>query len=400
MSGQTAIGVAVPTSPLDEGADTATARERADRIRLSLPLLLLAGASLVVSFVLYSDAFGGHATRVPLWVLAFSVGVIASAGGTASLLVGDFSGEEWRAEAEASQQFIVIDRSRWDSIQNELRSARGRGPAAGAVRAWGEGLDLPEWSEPAPPPARAPETPRAPLGPPAPMGVVHHIDSLATELDQLVADLEASAVEVGRGIPPRAPPVTPSPAANAEVPARGKPTARSASIDRKLGDSAPLRPRPSPVKSPTGGGKDADAGTVPPAPSESLEASRESPAAPATRATPKRPARPPSPIPKTADPVSPPAGEGLGAVEYRALLEELERQAGEAVARSSPPPGPESRCVGCDSKLGPSSHAAPCRSCRAPICGNCLARSTKDGHPDLCAVCAILEESGHGNGKP
>ncbi len=177
-------GAPPPPAPLS------VAEERAERVRFSLPLLLLAGASLVSSFVLYSDAFGGHATRVPLWVLALSVGVIASVGGTASLLVGDFSGAEWRAEAEASDEFVVVDRARWLEIQTALAIGyrTPEGPADPSPVASDE-PPAPEWAEPASPIAVGAEdganAPR-PVGPPAPMAVSHGIESLATEVERIL----------------------------------------------------------------------------------------------------------------------------------------------------------------------------------------------------------------------
>jgi hypothetical protein len=349
------------------------ADERAERLRFSFPLLLLAGASLLASFVLYSDAFGGHATRVPLWVLALSVGLIASVGGSASLLVGDFSGEDWRAEAEASQQFVVIDRVRWEEIQATLAGmgVSPEGAASPALVSAGEPKPaVPEWSEPTTavvPVGVLAELPPAPAGSPAPMAVTHGIDLLATEVERMVADLEETAAESSHPAPPtpvpaprraaRAPPTDPSP--NVPLPPERTPSERNLPESRR----APTAPVPRPT-------------------------SRAPPAEPVARRT--------VPTPSFLD-----SDESMTA-EYRVLLGELEHRAATAAGGTSATRGSDPattvRCVGCDVRLGSTERTETCRSCRSPMCGSCSARSASEGYRGLCALCSILEESARRDG--
>jgi hypothetical protein len=342
--------------------------ERSERIRLSAPLLLLGAASLACSYVLYSEAYANHATRIPIWVLALSVGLIASVGGTTSLLVGDYSGLEWAAEAEASEHLVVVGRAEWESIQTELAESRGR-PTATATPSEIEAVlpDLPEWEEPERAERAPPEPIRPVLAPPAPMAVTHKIDSLATEVDRLVADLELAA---SQSPPPPRPNVTRPPAA---VP----PSARSTPAPAP----AAAVPPSGPVSSP------------PPAVQASPTMPRPAPAAPRV---PKAPVPAPS-APAPIAPTEPPTVVG----EYNDLLAELEKRASTAIeagALARPAvsdPGPVRRCVGCDAKLGPlHTDRHLCRSCRSPLCPNCERRATAEGHPGFCPVCSILEETG------
>jgi hypothetical protein len=372
--------VAAPAAPPAPSPPSAS-EERAERIRFSLPLLLLAAASLVISFVLYSEAFGGHATRVPLWVLALSVGLIASVGGTASLVVGDFSGEDWRAEAESSEEFVVVDRPRWLEIQAALARA-GETAVIGRPlsRSLPEDPEAPEWAEPDAPsslPDGVPAPPMGPLGPPAPMAVSHGIDSLATEVERMVADLEAAAAEVALPSPPPSTrPVrtegTPPPSSR-PVDAAPPPPHRS---------TVPESAAPRPAATPT-----APRAVAPPA-SKPAEPTSSNPA----RAT-------PPPVPP-----SPRATEAAMAAEYRTLLAELERRAAGAVGESSRKgagahgASATERCVGCDARLGAADRTNVCRSCHSPMCPACRDRSSKEGFPGLCALCSILEESARRDG--
>jgi hypothetical protein len=364
-------GAPPPPAPLS------VAEERAERVRFSLPLLLLAGASLVSSFVLYSDAFGGHATRVPLWVLALSVGVIASVGGTASLLVGDFSGAEWRAEAEASDEFVVVDRARWLEIQTALAIGyrTPEGPADPSPVASDE-PPAPEWAEPASPIAVGAEdganAPR-PVGPPAPMAVSHGIESLATEVERMVADLDAAA---GGPVVPAPSPPRPS------LTPRATPAAGSPASPRP---SSPSPSRPGPIPD----GPAIGAGPAPVGPKPSVRPV----ALPAPRSAPRPAPRTPAASPP------PPVSEEAMSGEYRTLLTELERRASgplgdtsrsRPVARAAPP---GERCVGCDAKLPPSDRSSVCEACHCPMCASCRDRSAREGYSGLCALCSILEES-------
>ncbi|MCI4326823.1 MAG: hypothetical protein L3K16_04210 [Thermoplasmata archaeon] len=365
-----------PTPP----ARFASAEERAERIRFSFPLLLLGAASLVASFVLYSEAFGGHATRVPLWVLALSVGLIASVGGTTSLLVGDYSGDEWRAEAEASEEYVVVDRAQWQAIQDALATAGApivvARPGEGPISAADE-LALPEWSEPATPVVPAgvrADPPAAPGGPPAPMAVTHGIDVLATEVERMVADLEATAAGANRPLPPEPRP-------------------------------APRRPEPGPLAgSDRSGSSSAVRAAAAPVVSDSRRAPSAATPRPATKSAPSPPPVPPAPIPLRSAIPAPSfldSDEAMAA-EYRVLLGELERRAatvlGEPAAAAGSDPGTTVRCVGCDARLGRSERTESCRSCRSPMCAPCAARSASEGYRGLCALCSILEESARRDG--
>ncbi|HEV8049694.1 MAG TPA: FYVE zinc finger domain-containing protein, partial [Thermoplasmata archaeon] len=348
--------------------------------------LLLAGASLACSYVLYAEAFGGHMTRVPLWVLALSVGLIASVGGSASLLVGDYSGDDWRAEAEASEQYVVVERSQWLAIQDLLHTAT---PAAlrGGSRTVASGVrEAPEWAEPLLPSApigRLGPGPVAPEGPPAPMGITHGIESLATEVERMVADLE-TAVDASAGTPSPAPkpPTTPAPAADRS------PGAEATGPQRPSGPSAVAPARPA---------------------SSASEPSARSPTRPPLTRPPNRPishvpakSRLPPPTPPTTDLES----EADVAAEHRALLEELEHRAALALGSGALPSpsaaasGPRlERCVGCDAKLAPSERSNVCRSCGSAMCASCRDRSAKEGFAGLCALCSILEQSAGRDGR-
>jgi hypothetical protein len=355
-----------PTDGHGQPGKDRAAEERSERLRFALPLLLLAGASLAISFLLLHASFSPDASRVPLWVLALSIGVIASAGGSASLLVGDFSGDAWVQEARSSPEFVVVDRGRWSALQEELRRARAGSDSRSASPHAAETLELPEWEESLAVPGTS-EFPSSPpdLSPPAPMSVSRGIDSLATEVERLVADLESTAALLPPAPPTGSgarsmPPVTPAPPAVAPTPESAVVRAASAIPKRSEGE----RPRRPPRKL---------APEVGP---------------PKGAPEPQRAPAPPSPSP-----------EDLVATEYRALLAELEERASKVSVRSFPEPGApvpvpsDARCAGCEARLGPSAQGERCRSCRAPMCGSCQGRSAKEGYPGLCAVCAILEES-------
>jgi hypothetical protein len=366
-------------SPGSLAADSPSPSDRSERIRFCLPLLLLAGASLVCSYILYHDSFAPHATHVPLWVLAFSVGVISSIGGSAAYLVGDFSGDDWVAEARASPEFVVLERGRWAEIQAELaRASVGRRSASVSV----DDLELPEWSElPSRGEPGASETPTELIGSPAPMSVTRGIDSLATEVDRLVADLESAAQGPSAPTPrvPTAslPPPRPRPTANANPPPTAGPSQRPAKS---------LLPGPA-----VGAGRPS-------------RATRGTP--PTSRPSPQRPSRAPTPAPR---PTERQTTDDAVSAEYRTLLAELEaRAAKEVLPRPvAEPARPELlpsdvRCVGCDAKLGRVDRTNSCRSCRSPMCDSCRGRSAKEGYPGLCAVCSILEETKprDGSGNP
>jgi hypothetical protein len=369
------LGREGPDADDPEAVRRRAAEERSERLRFSLPLLVLAGASLLVSYVLFHEALAPHASRVPLWVLAFSVGVIASAGGSASLLVGDFSGDAWLTEARASPEYVVVQRNEWVALQEKLREGIGS-PGATAT---GPPFELPVWEEPAEsrPPSEVP-APAADMSPPAPMSVSHGLDSLATEVERLVADLESAATASARAPPA---PVTAAPTP-VEVAAPSAPPPAAAGIS----PAPPPQPAfPSWVAS------------SPPAPIASQAPPRR-PAAPATSPN------PPAPRPTERAKVSPPSPPALPAaddaeVEYRMLLAELERRAQKASGRptvalpSAPTVAGDVRCVGCDARLGPNDPGEPCRSCRSPMCPSCRDRSAKEGYRGLCAVCSILAES-------
>jgi hypothetical protein len=348
--------------PKDPSIDTRAAEERAERLRFSLPLLLLAVTSLVAAYVLLHDSFAPHATHVPLWVLAFSVGVIASVGGSTALFVGDFSGDDWIAEARASPDYVVVDEREWSSMKAELRAARG-GARGGLGLA--PAFEIPEWSEPAERAGVAGGDPApATQGPPAPMSVTHGIDSLATEVDRLVADLESAAAQ--HSAPPN-----PSRVASSPPPA-----------------AKPVTPELSPIPPPTRPSTVAGSGPEPGVGRPSRPARGEAPARRSASAPPRPPVSP-APV-RRDDAVS---------EEYRVLLAELEARAakGTTASRLPPPrpvPGPpDARCVGCDARMGANDRTYACRSCRSPMCVSCHDRSAKEGYRDLCAVCSILEES-------
>jgi hypothetical protein len=351
-----------PTAPPAEPSPAARAEaaaraedERSERIRFSAPLLLLGAASLACSYVLYTDAFSNHATRIPIWVLALSVGLIASVGGTASMLVGDYSGVDWAAEAAAADHLVVVRRDEWEAIQAELTESRaGSRPTLWASGAEGGDLELPAWEEPVSSKTGEEATPLPVQGPPAPLAVTHQMDSLATEVDRLVADLETSVAEVGVRTPgmPRAP--APSPATSAA--------------------STPVPPAsiPTPTKS---------AGTPP----KTSTARPTPPSVPTEHRAPTPRGEPPPVV----------------AGEFRALMEELEKRAGAAIdggalqRPKAPAPGAAARCVGCDAKLAAGVVGAEvCRSCKSRMCADCAKRSATEGHRGLCPVCSILEEPG------
>jgi hypothetical protein len=357
-------------------AERRAAEERSERLRFSLPLLILAGASLVLSYVLFHEALAPHTSRVPLWVLALSVGVIASAGGSASLLVGDFSGDAWLEEARSSDEYVVVPRDEWATLQAKARAARADpGPAPAAPKE--STFELPVWEEP--PALRDPSaTPSvsADLSPPAPMSVSHGIDSLATEVERLVADLESAAAATAaaaRSPKPKAAAAPEASATSPAVPTVTAPVGRNVETNLAAGPVASPTVGEVPRRAPAGGGP--------------------SPAAPRPTARPKTaPAAPATPAPRDD-----------AEVEYRTLLAELEDRAVKARVRPKPEATSTAeastllptdvRCVGCDARLGPNDRSEPCESCRSPMCPSCRDRSAKEGYRGLCAVCSILAES-------
>ena len=89
-----------------------------------LPLLFIGIASFAISVVLFQSAGSFHPTRLPLWMLAFSIGLVATIGGGTALLLGDFREEEapgFVEDAVRSGKFVLVPREEYWRVKVLLR---------------------------------------------------------------------------------------------------------------------------------------------------------------------------------------------------------------------------------------------------------------------------------------
>ncbi len=142
-------------------------REAPDRWREnlpnSLPLLFIGIASFAICVVLFQMASTFHPTRLPLWMLAFSIGLVSTVGGGAALLFGDFREEEdegFAAEALRSGRFVLVPREEYWRVKVLLRRREKE-------TSWRE--DEEEGAEGSSGAEKAADAPRGPKGPEPPL---------------------------------------------------------------------------------------------------------------------------------------------------------------------------------------------------------------------------------------
>lgn len=158
-----------------------------------LPLLFVAAAAFAISYVLFQEASSLHPTRVPLWLLSSSIGVVATVGATTAVVFGDFSevGESPTEMAWQSGEYLLVPARVWES----RRSPSEPEGTAGAPR---RGRTIAGQSLPAH--ARSPTPPGGPVPAPA------TADRLAAQVDQLLRELSLEEPEMpipGRPDPSR-----------------------------------------------------------------------------------------------------------------------------------------------------------------------------------------------------
>ncbi|HYK93948.1 MAG TPA: PHD finger domain-containing protein [Thermoplasmata archaeon] len=140
-----------PTTRHDPSHLPTSWRENA---RIVLPLFFVGAAAFVVSVFLFQAAGALHPTRVPLWLLSASIGVVATAGATTALVFGDFSEPEPSLADSAlrSGEYVLIPRAEWE---------RSRYRSMPSVDEQADGDSLPELGPAVPSPeapAIGPET--------------------------------------------------------------------------------------------------------------------------------------------------------------------------------------------------------------------------------------------------
>ncbi len=144
-----------------------------------------------------------HPTRLPLWMLAFSIGLVATAGGGAGLLVGDFRDEEeeagFAAEALRSGQYVLVPREEYWRVKMLLRRRE-------RTTSWNE--DEEEGPDP------GPVDPEDTAGPSSPSTLP------PDDVERWLADIEREARPARAAPPPTAAPAPPP--RSSRVPAEGR----------------------------------------------------------------------------------------------------------------------------------------------------------------------------------
>jgi len=219
-------------------------------LRLVTPLYFVAVACFAVTYFLYASVDPTHPTRVPVWMLAFGMGLVASGGATTAVLFGDFRDEvespAVRLESAIRRgELVVVPRATWTAMRSGVVASphapahRSR-PIHPATDPFGDGPIYPH---------RAGEGGDAALasleslawseGPPEPVDVRHpaprSADRLAEEVDALLAELNQTRPPAGSTrspagavrtpTPPSPPQPTPSPRRKAAPPPRPAPIA-------------------------------------------------------------------------------------------------------------------------------------------------------------------------------
>lgn len=145
-----------------------------ENLRQVLPLLFVAAAAFVLSYYLFEQAGNLHPTRIPLWLLSSSIGVVATVGATTAIVFGDFAdpAESPTHRAWESGDYVLVPTRTWEFVRPRDAPAPGEKPAGrerpSAVR------PVPAHARPVPNPALTP-TPSA--------------DRLAAQVDQLLREL-------------------------------------------------------------------------------------------------------------------------------------------------------------------------------------------------------------------
>jgi hypothetical protein len=178
---------------------------RRENLRTVFPLLLLGGTCFVLSLFLFQAAGAFHPSRIPLWLLSASIGVVATIGGTTGLIAGDFSendGEGGGLPLVDDEAFVVVPRTEWEELTTRLASVTtgsgGRAePARDRSDESGEGRDqglAPLWEESV---FRPEDVRRAGRASRATDRLAEQVDELVRELD-LAEESSASVDRTGR----------------------------------------------------------------------------------------------------------------------------------------------------------------------------------------------------------
>lgn len=333
-----------------------------ENFRLVLPLFFLAAASFVISYFLFSYSAAIHPTRVPLWLLSMSMGVIAATGASTGLLFGDFSDEPERIEVASAdlEHFVLVPRADWEQIQAaRVLSSFGRPPAPSddPLAPW---LESPTGASELPAPKQIPST--------MPTGAVSATTSPET------APLEASA--------PKARPIwaegVPDPVARTRTRSADQ---LAAQVDELLRDLDVMsEAKPEPARPPI-----VPAKATPPSPSTDPHRATLETATPRRRAA----------ASKTVAGV--PLGAAISAAdvtdestqavrdEYESLLAQLRNEAEQST--QAPRSSSELLCSSCRRRMDVQEHWESCPTCWRVFCPSCLARTRVMGEPWFCPTC-------------
>ncbi|MCI4349938.1 MAG: hypothetical protein L3K15_00250 [Thermoplasmata archaeon] len=320
------------------------------RAKNGSPLLFLGGACVIVALVLLENNLQLHSVRVPIWLLAFSVGIVALAGGLTAVIAGDFGGSRparGPAPAGNREKGPPPELALGPPKSEKTTAPLGKGarldrpiprPVSGSVRA-----------STAPPPAPDPSTVVAPLaeGPssraahvPRPAERGSSVPKSDRGFDAAIVELESVFREMTRDRPSATPP---------SKPARSDagPVARRPDIPPK---AAPVKQWDESTEAPRKGRRAAG---------NSNSGAAELP-------------------PELAD-------------EFADLLNkfypEIEAGAGRSEDRS-PPGDPRFRvCPGCRRPIAASVEGIRCLRCAKPMCDDCRRRAANAKRALLCASC-------------
>lgn len=207
-----------------------------ENFRIVFPLFFVGVAGFVLSLFLFQAAGAVHPSRVPLWLLSVSIGIVATAGASTALVFGDFAPTEANlAEAAIeSGEYVLVPRTEWEG----LRSKPETGTASESPADWSDSALAPAGpTEVSSPSQEGAPKPAVSSGAGVPEGalweesifpnavvrragqVSRATDRLAEQVDELVRELDVT-------IEP------PTPAVAPPVGAKRKTTARSATAPR------------------------------------------------------------------------------------------------------------------------------------------------------------------------
>lgn len=161
-----------------------------------LPLFFIAAACFVISYFLFQQTASIHPTRIPLWLLSSSIGVVATVGATTAVVLGDFSEPEPSPTERAwrSGEYVLVPRAVWAS--RDRRASTDPSAPATLIPTRHRSHTEP----PRPVPAHARPSP-------APPPVQPSADRLAAQVDQLLRELDLDSAPSPAGSTSASPPV-------------------------------------------------------------------------------------------------------------------------------------------------------------------------------------------------